>query len=673
MLSLFQKNLRVKLLTALILILFVSFAGLLFFIVNKQKSLLNSMSTEVAEGLTETGSKARGDFDRMKSQTEVLLEKMKNKTSADLSRATEKALADEEVRIRETMEKLLVKNGESLAALLNSAAPPLIMAKSFARLIKYSRAAANTDDIVYVLFLDIDGQPLPGYLNFNDDRITGYLNKPGDEEDINKVITYSKKDPGVLIVEKTIEDFGDPIGTTLVCISRKMVDDGIAALADRFTIFKQSNEEKVGTTLKQESGDVLSAIGKNLDKVEKNNLLSIKGTEVLLSRSAKTVSSSIAIIIVAVGAICCVFILVLLGLLVGHSVIVPIKTISEGLKDTARGEGDLTKRLASKRSDEIGILAGWFDAFLERLNAIIIDIRGNAETVTTASGEVLTISEDMSKGADELSHRASTVAVAAEEMSVNMNSIAAASEQASVNVGVVANSASQMKNTLNEVVQNCDQARGIVDSASERISIATDKVERLGLAARAINKVTEVITEIAEQTNLLALNATIEAARAGEAGKGFAVVASEIKDLATQTRKATLNIKEKILGIQHSTDETVSEVGSISHVIADVIEIVTTISCAIEEQSASAALVADNIEQTSKGIDEVNNNVTQSSQVSSEIAKDIIEVNTEAKKMNERSTRMNGKARDLSDLSGALRDLISVFKVSDDTKANIQI
>ena len=166
------------------------------------------------------------------------------------------------------------------------------------------------------------------------------------------------------------------------------------------------------------------------------------------------------------------------------------------------------------------------------------------------------------------------------------------------------------------------------------------------------------------QTNLLALNATIEAARAGEAGKGFAVVAGEIKNLAGQTAQATKDIKEKIAGIQSSTDDTVLDVTKISEVISDVNEIVTTIAAAIEEQSASATEVAQNIEQASTGINEVNENVVQSSLVSSEITKDISGVNTVAKDMSERSTQMNQSAMGLSGLSSKLRDMISVFKVS---------
>ena len=342
----------------------------------------------------------------------------------------------------------------------------------------------------------------------------------------------------------------------------------------------------------------------------------------------------------------------------------PIIEVTGSLKEIATGEGDLTKRLPKKRHDEIGELATWFNAFIARLNNIIVDVRANAETVNTASGGMLSVSGKMSDGAQELSERAVSVAAASEEMSANMNTVATASEQAATNVGMVADSASQMQGSLGEVALNCEKAKMISKNATDQVKSASARVEFLGKAARDISKVTEVITDIAEQTNLLALNATIEAARAGEAGKGFAVVASEIKSLAGQTAKATLDIHEKISGIQSSTDDTVQDVVKISEVILDVNETVDTIAAAIEEQSAIATEVALNIGQASTGISEVNENVAQSSQVSSEIAKDIAGVTTITEKMSQRSAMTKKSATDLSGLASTLKDMIRVFKVS---------
>ncbi len=355
---------------------------------------------------------------------------------------------------------------------------------------------------------------------------------------------------------------------------------------------------------------------------------------------------------------------VIIALFLIRIIIKPIQKLASALKEISEGDGDLTKRIEIKTKDEIGDLANSFNAFIGKLNDIIIDISVNSETVTAASGEVLSVSDQMSESADDLFSRSNSVATAAKEMSTNMDSVAAASEQASTNLDMVSGSAGQMKITLNEVAKNCDKAREISENAADQVNTASDRVGLLGNSAKEISKVTEVITDIAAQINLLALNATIEAARAGEAGKGFAVVAEEIKGLATQTAKAILDIQQQIDSIQTSTGDTVKDVGKITNVISSVTEIVAAISSAIEEQSASAKEIAQNIEQASVGMTEVNENVSKSSKVSSDIAREIAKVNAVAETMNVKSSQTNKSAGDLSRLSLSLKDMISVFKVS---------
>jgi methyl-accepting chemotaxis protein len=358
---------------------------------------------------------------------------------------------------------------------------------------------------------------------------------------------------------------------------------------------------------------------------------------------------------------------VLLGLLSAllstRAIVRPIKQVAARLKDIAEGEGDLTVRLDGNSKDEVGMLAHWFNQFIEKMDGLISEISDSAHKLGDASADFLRIARQMSSGTEQMSDKSNNVAAAAEEMSANMTSVAAASEQASANMNTVATAADDMTARIDEIAKKSDTAQAITRQAVDSGQKTVNQVGELGCAADDITKVTEVITEISEQTNLLALNATIEAARAGEAGKGFAVVANEIKELATQTAKATGDIRAKIEGIQSSTDKTIVEIDAIMKVINKVNDIVAQIASDTVEQSTSTQEIANNVAEASRGIQEVNQNVAQSSVVSTDIAKDISQVSSEASEMAQNSHSIKENADLLSQMAEQLNDLVGRFKI----------
>jgi methyl-accepting chemotaxis protein len=344
-------------------------------------------------------------------------------------------------------------------------------------------------------------------------------------------------------------------------------------------------------------------------------------------------------------------------------IVKPIKQTAVMLQDIAEGEGDLTMRLQVTTEDEIGDMAKWFNLFIDKLQSIIGQIANDANTLNESSTQLSSIAGQMTTGAEGISKQSEQVAASAAEMSDNMNSVAAASEQAATNVDRVASATEEMTATVNEIAQNSEKARTISETAVSRAGNASVKVNELGHAAGEIDKVTEVITQISEQTNLLALNATIEAARAGEAGKGFAVVANEIKELAQQTAKATLEIKDRIRGIQVSTEDTVDQISEISGVINDVNEIVSTIAAAVEEQAVTSQEISDNVAQGSQGIQDVNVNVVKSSTVAGNISGGIGDVNMGIRNIADSSGEVSNSASGLAQLSENLKKLVDQFKI----------
>ena len=347
--------------------------------------------------------------------------------------------------------------------------------------------------------------------------------------------------------------------------------------------------------------------------------------------------------------------------IISKIIVAPILEITNAARDIA--EGNLSRVVNFTSKDELGELSASFNTMAEKTAQLIRNIVSSADELNNSSSDLSNISGQMSSEINDMSGRSTTVAAAAEEMSSNMNSVAAAIEEASTNVNLVATSADEMASTIDEIAVNTEKARDITNKAVTEANAASVQIAELGREAKEIGQVTETITEISEQTNLLALNATIEAARAGEAGKGFAVVANEIKDLAKQTANATLEIKNKIKGIQTSTAGTVSGIEQITGIVTDVNAIVATIASAVEEQSAATKEIAENVSQASQGIQEVTENTAQSSTVSGEIASDISDVNQSASAMSSSSSQVTLSAEELSGLSDKLKELVGQFKV----------
>ena len=659
-----RTSLSIKLLVPLTLVLAISLLGLSLVIIKSQVRSLNTMGVQVNELLSGSNKATGKDLEKLGADVTKDLQHMSTTASDQLTQSTSAALALEKKKLADAWMASLEENTRSLAAVLAQVAPPAILSNDLSALISYVKSAGANPDVVYAFYFKPNDKPYVRFMDTKKEKIKTYIETGEGKRKYQKVISASKKDPDVFIVNKKIELEGKALGYLSLCMSKTGVQQNINEMSKSFDALIQKNSEKITSIMEDESRIVKEQTALIISGISKKNETALERIGTNISQSSKDVRARVKNNILLFGILCCLLIFLTSWFLFRRLVSRPLEKIASGMSNIASGEGDLTQRLDINSRDELGDLSAWFNKFIERLNDIIVDIGANAETVTSASGELLSVSGQMSHGAEKLSEKANTVAAASDEMSSNMASVAAASGQASANIGKVAESASQMQSSLGEVADNCDRARNIAGDAAIQVDKAAQRVTNLGSAAKDISKVTEVITDIAEQTNLLALNATIEAARAGEAGKGFAVVAGEIKNLAGQTADATKDINEKIISIQHSTDDTVLDVTKISEVISDVNDIVTTITAAVEEQSAIATEVAGNIGQASTGIADVNDNVSQSSQVSSEISEDISGVNSVAEDMSNRSTLMNQSAMDLTRLSSKLRDMISVFTVS---------
>jgi methyl-accepting chemotaxis protein len=300
---------------------------------------------------------------------------------------------------------------------------------------------------------------------------------------------------------------------------------------------------------------------------------------------------------------------ILLAWLVSRAVTGPIKAVVDTIKDIAQGEGDLTRRLPILGKNEIGELSEWFNTFIGKLHGIINQVSGSSLQLASSALELQLTSTQMTESIAQLSSQSTSLATAGEEMSATSGDIANNCHQAANNAG----GATQKANQGAVVV---GQSISVMNTIAERVQNAAKTVDALGARSEQIGAIIGTIEDIADQTNLLALNAAIEAARAGEQGRGFAVVADEVRALAERTTRATKEIGEMIKAIQketrdavHSMEQSVTQVEQgtshaaesgrslqeILDIINDVTEQISQIATAAEEQTATTREISSNV------------------------------------------------------------------------------
>ncbi|WP_053005817.1 methyl-accepting chemotaxis protein [Kiloniella spongiae] len=269
-------------------------------------------------------------------------------------------------------------------------------------------------------------------------------------------------------------------------------------------------------------------------------------------------------------------------------------------KENAIKQGEMAEKekelvaLREQRTKRIEELVAQFEA----------DSNQILTSVSTAASQMNTTSGEMSSVAQDTALRSNTVAAAAEEASVNVQTVAAAAEELSCSIEEINRQVGESSQIASDAVSKADA------------NIAT--IKGLEEASNRIGEVVGLISDIAEQTNLLALNATIEAARAGEAGKGFAVVASEVKNLANQTAKATEEISSQVDEMQDVTKSAVTAIEAIGKTIESMNEISVSISTAIEEQGSATQEISRNVQEASAGTAEVTSNMQGVSEASTQ-------------------------------------------------------
>ena len=362
--------------------------------------------------------------------------------------------------------------------------------------------------------------------------------------------------------------------------------------------------------IRTEIGPLLDSVGNKLEHLVSGLRERVSETSNELVDQVNATNTLVGILMVA-GLI--------LGVVIAWGImkviLAPLQVALEAMADIVGGDGDLTRRLDDSSKDEIGKLSHGFNMFASMVHHIIREIMGYTDQVHKSADRLTVITEETSRGADRQQHQTDEVVAA-------VNELAATGQEVARNTTEAADAAQNAENASSEGRAVVGKTIDAIDRLAGEIQQAAEVINRLEADSEAIGGVLDVIRGIAEQTNLLALNAAIEAARAGEQGRGFAVVADEVRTLASRTQESTAEIQTMIERLQAGSQEAVKVMGrskqdaettvqqaaqagaslqSISDAVAVINQMNVQIATAAEEQNA----VAENINQSVVHISEI--------------------------------------------------------------------
>ena len=378
-------------------------------------------------------------------------------------------------------------------------------------------------------------------------------------------------------------------------------------------------------------GSVNWYVGLSIDKAQAFAMLSTFRTSAIIA----TVIAVISII-------------ALLGLLI-RLLMQPLHVMTRAMQNIAEGEGDLTRRLVVESKDEFGTLGSAFNQFVELIHTSMTEVASATEHVNEVALRVVSASNSSMVNSDEQASRTNSVAAA-------INELGAAAQEIARNAAQASHQASDARGLAEEGQQVVERSIGSMQQLSQMLSTSSGHIESLNDKTVNIGQILEVITSISQQTNLLALNAAIEAARAGEAGRGFAVVADEVRNLAHRTQESAQQVQKMIEELQVSARDSVNTMEESQRHSKDSVEIAN---------SAGARLTS--VTERIGEIDGMNQSVATATEEQTSVVEsinmDITEINTLNQEGVENLQATLRACSDLEQQAARLKQLVGSFRI----------
>lgn len=352
---------------------------------------------------------------------------------------------------------------------------------------------------------------------------------------------------------------------------------------------------------------------------------------------------------ITMALLICAVIIIGLSVAMLHFAFKPLLRLKELVADLSQGNGDLTQRLSVTSQDEIGQISTSINRFIEQLQGMFIEVSNSSEKIDSAVNHLSSQSESNMQMLNAHTIETEQVITAIDEMSATAGSIAQSAADAAKLTELTNTYADESKQTVNQAVRSVTALESDVAEMSNTISAMNQDTKQIGT-------VLQVIGDIAEQTNLLALNAAIEAARAGEQGRGFAVVADEVRALAARTQQSTAQINEMLSKLNNTSENVVSKMET------------TRKSC--EATSQSTHKVMESLNTVTTSVVEINDlntlmatSAEQQSHVTEEVSRNMAAIQALIGQLNDSAAENDSISRELGGTSSGLSQVVGQFKV----------